>query len=333
MIPALLSFLLLAAVLGVYAFALSRRYEALYPVKGELVDVGPGALHVVETAAQGGERGAVLLVHGASGNFADLHEALAAPLAAEGFRVFSVDRPGHGWSDRLGARSLASSPERQAEWLRAALQARGVERAIVVVHSLAGVLGLAMALNAKAFVRGLVLLAPVSHPWPGGVSWYYSVAASRAVGPLFRWLLAPLGARLYMRRGLAEVFAPNPTPSDYIRRTRLPLMLRPSHFRANAEDVVDIEAHVAALSPRYREIDVPTAIVTGDADGVVYAHIHSEGCARDIPGATLTVLEGVGHSPHYAAPEKVVATILEIDRRAREAEGREVASGEGEFAG
>src|ERR1700684_3149910 len=124
MIPALLVLLLLAAGLGAYAFALSRRYEALYPVKGDLVDVGPGAVHVVETPARGEQRGAVLLVHGASGNFADLHEALAAPLAAQGFRVFSVDRPGHGWSDRLGVRSLASSPERQADWLRAALQAR-----------------------------------------------------------------------------------------------------------------------------------------------------------------------------------------------------------------
>ena len=45
-----------------------------------------------------------------------------------------------------------------------------------------------MALNAPEFVRGLVLLSPVSHPWPGGVAWYYTLAASRALGPLFRRL-------------------------------------------------------------------------------------------------------------------------------------------------
>ena len=55
--------------------------------------------------------------------------------------------------------------------MRAALRRRGVERAIVVVDSLAGALGLAMALDAPEFARGLVLLTPVSHPWPGGVAW------------------------------------------------------------------------------------------------------------------------------------------------------------------
>jgi hypothetical protein len=44
--------------------------------------------------------------------------------------------------------------------------------------------------------------------------------------------------------------------------------------------------------------DLNVALAERDKDGVVFAHIHSVGCQRDIPGATLTVLEGVGHSPH-----------------------------------
>ena len=259
----------------------------------------------------------MLLVHGASGNFADLHVALADRLAELGFRVFSVDRPGHGWSDRLGPRAQASSPERQAEWIREALQQRGVCEAIVVAHSLAGVLGLAMALNAPAFTRGLVLLAPVSHPWPGGVSWYYNLAAAPRLGPPFLWLIVPLAGTLTMRASLRGVFAPNPTPDGYIEQTRLPLVLRPRQFRCNAEDVADIARHVARLSPRYGEIRAPTAIVTGDSDGVVYAHIHSTGSARDIPEATLTVLPGIGHSPHYSAPEATLKAILEVEARAQ----------------
>ncbi len=93
-------------------------------------------------------------------------------------------------------------------------------------------------------------------------------------------------------------------------------MLRPAHFLANAEDVVDLKPFVTAMAPRYGEIKAPTAIVTGDRDGVVYTHIHSLGCARDIPGATLTTLEGVGHSPHHTAPDRVIAAILEAERRA-----------------
>src|SRR5437588_788530 len=78
----------------------------------------------------------------------------------------------------------------------------------VVVHSLAGVLGLAMALEAPAFTRGLVLLAPVSHPWPGGVWWYYTVAADRIVGALFRWLVVPIAGIAVVRGAMRSVFAP-----------------------------------------------------------------------------------------------------------------------------
>jgi pimeloyl-ACP methyl ester carboxylesterase len=324
-----------AVILGLagLSYALSRFYESQYPPRGKRVDVGPGVVHMVETQARGRERAAVVLVHGASGNFADLHNAVAGELSELGFRVFSVDRPGHGWSDRLGERPEAASPQGQARWIREALRVEGVEEAIVVVHSLGGVLGLAMALDAPDFVRGLVLLAPVSHPWPGGVSLYYTIAASRWLGPAFRWLIVPFAGLVYLEPGLKGVFAPNPTPPDYVRRTGLKLMFRPWHFRSNAEDVVDCEGHVRTLSPRYGEIQTPTAIITGDSDSVVYAHIHSTGCARDIEGATLSVLEGVGHSPHYAAPQAVIEAVVEVDRRAEA--GRQVvgaARAGGEFA-
>ena len=317
---------LAATVVGLLVFTAlaSRVIEARFPLVGERLATGPrgAAVHVVERAPSPPERGAVLLVHGASGNFADLDVALGERLADLGFRVFAADRPGHGWSDRL-AGADAASPAGQAAALRAALALRGVERAIVVVHSLAGMLGLAMALDAPGFTQGLVLLAPVSHPWPGGVAWYYRLAASRLFGPAFRRMFVLPAGLASMRGGVGEVFAPNPPPKDYVVATRLPLVFRPHHFRANAEDVAAAEAHVAALSPRYPTIRVPTAIITGDHDGVVYAKIHSAGCARDIPGATLTALPGVGHSPHHSAPDKVVAAILEVEGRALSEERRQ----------
>jgi pimeloyl-ACP methyl ester carboxylesterase len=121
-----------------------------------------------------------------------------------------------------------------------------------------------------------------------------------------------------MRRGVGSVFAPNPTPADFIEATGVPLLLRPLHFRANSEDVASAKAAVTALAPRYPQIRAPTAIVTGDSDGVVSAAIHSEGSARDIAGAKLTVFQGVGHSPHHFAPDRVVEIIVETERRASE---------------
>jgi len=312
---------LVAALIGliaaslVFTCGLSRRLEARYPPIGQRIALEGGRLHIVETASAGPARAAVVLVHGGSGNFADPHVALAEPLAAHGFRVFAVDRPGHGYSDRLGGRA-AASPRRQAQSIREALERCGIREAIVVVHSLSGVLGLAMALDAPQFTRGLVLLAPVSHPWKGGITWYYTVAAAPVVGALFRWLIVPLAGLATMRGAVREVFAPNPVPPEYTDRTRLALLFRPRQFRANAEDFVDLHAATVALSPRYSEISTPTAIVMGAADSLVSADIHARRCARDIPGATLRLLDGVGHSPHFSAPEAVIEAVLEVERRA-----------------
>lgn len=308
---------LVALVLLSFAFTLwlSRDVERRFPVVGHLVDLGPGKLHVVETAPRAPERGVVALIHGASGNFADPHVALAERLAAEGFRVFAVDRPGHGWSDRIAGRA-AASPSLQAARIVQALEALGVAQAIVVVHSLAGVLGLTMALEAPAFTRALVLLAPVSHPWKGGVSWYYTAATLPGLGALFRWLIAPLAGLAVMKIALVEVFAPNAVPPDYIRRTRLPLLLRPQQFKANAEDFVVLCEAARALAPRYGEVTAPTAIVMGAEDSLVSADIHARSLERDIPGAILRLLPGIGHSPHFTAPEAVVAAIVEAARAA-----------------
>ena len=191
---------------------------------------------------------------------------------------------------------------------------------MVVVHSLGGLAGLAMALDHPDFVRALVLLSPVSHPWPGGVAWYYELGAHRWLGPPFRRLLILPAGLVMMRGAVAGVFAPNPAPEGFVEATGLPLVLRPLHFRANCEDVAHAEAAVAAMSPRYGEIRAPTEVVTGDSDGVVYAHIHSAGLARDIPGARLTTLQGVGHSPHYVAPERIAAIILAAEERAKSRE-------------
>ncbi|RBP18245.1 pimeloyl-ACP methyl ester carboxylesterase [Roseiarcus fermentans] len=323
-----LSLLLLIVSLAVFTAVETRRIEARFPPIGSRVAIAGGVISVLDRPATAGNRAAVLLVHGASGNSADLAVALADRLAAAGFRVLSVDRPGHGWSDRIGGDDGAS-PAVQAAALRAAAEKLGVGRALVVVHSLGALAGLALALDHPDFVRALVLISPVSHPWPGGVAWYYGLGARRWLGAPFRRLVALPAGRLQMRAAVEGVFAPNRPPRDFIVATRLPLVLRPRHFRANCQDVAHAEAAVAAMSPRYGAIRAPTEIVTGDSDGVVYAHIHSAGLARDIAGARLTTLAGVGHSPHHTAPDRIVAIVLAAERRAA---ARETAGGERRMA-
>jgi len=58
---------------------------------------------------------------------------------------------------------------------------------------------------------------------------------------------------------------------------------------------------------RYREIGVPTTLISGDADKTVSTDIHSRTFAAAVPDAKLIVQEGVGHMVQQTTPELVVA--------------------------
>jgi pimeloyl-ACP methyl ester carboxylesterase len=256
---------------------------------------------------------AIVLLHGASSNAADLMQALGGRLA-QSHRVIALDRPGHGWSDRLGGPEMAQ-PARQAAAVAEALRALRVERAVIVAHSWAGAVAPHLALDHTDVAGGLVLLSPVTHPWPGGtISWYYGPATS-AVGRLFtRTLTTPAGA-LLMPTVTRAVFAPQAAPEGYLEAARIPLVLRPSAFEANAQDVAGLYDAVTAQNGRYRDIRVPATVIAGDADRIVYTDIHSRSFAREVPGTKLIILPGIGHMPHYAATDLVVAEIEALAAR------------------
>ena len=164
-----LAILLLVAGLAAFTGWKSREIALRFPATGRFVEVEGGRLHYAERLPDGAPRATVILLHGASGSQADVMAPLGDRLAAEGFRVLAFDRPGHGWSDRPDGRDDAS-PARQAQLVRQAAERLGVTRAIVAAHSLAGVMATNLAIEHKDFVAGLVLIAPVTHPWPGGIA-------------------------------------------------------------------------------------------------------------------------------------------------------------------
>ncbi|MCC0005342.1 MAG: alpha/beta hydrolase [Methylobacteriaceae bacterium] len=303
------------AALGLFSHLRAKSFERDFPPRGDFVATPFGALHLTRRDPPGAPGATIALIHGASGNQADLMAPLGDRLAARGFRVVAVDRPGHGYSERL--HEDASSPAAQARAIRAALQAASVERAIVVGHSWAGAVAVAFALDHADFTQGIVLLAPVTHPWPRGVRWYYRLASKPVLGWLFaRTLLLPAGLAS-LKGALAGVFAPQPVPPGYAEAIGAVLALRPWVFRANAEDVADLRGHLEKQAPRIPTIALPVAILSGDRDGVVLTERHSYGCAREIAGATLDMLPGVGHSPHWAAPERTVETIAALVARSQ----------------
>lgn len=304
----------LVAILGIGATITAvgvAQLERAHPPAGRLVPVVGGRLHVVDLApARPSDAPPIVLLHGASGNLEDQRLTLGTALAVR-HRVILIDRPGHGYSDRPGGRSDAS-PARQAALIAQALARLGVSRAIVVGHSWSGALAAALALDFPERVAGLALVAPVTHPWPGGISWYNRLASTSVIGRLFaETCVFPLGS-LMIAPAIDDVFEPQLPPADYVRRAATRLVLRPQEFIANAQDVAALKAFVTAQTPRYREIAVPTVIVSGDRDTTVGLEIHSRVAATLIPGAKLIVLPGIGHMPHHVAADAIVAVIEQL---------------------
>ena len=150
----------------------------------------------------------------------------AIPIAALGerlarrFRVIAVDRPGSGWSDRIGAE--ASSPAVQARIIRESSTGSGSS-----APWSSAIPGRARSRPTSRSTMpsgrpGLVLLSPVTHPWPGGgISWYYTpidlaggrpapaldardAGRARAHGPDGRLRLRAAGAARGLRRARAH---------------------------------------------------------------------------------------------------------------------------------
>jgi pimeloyl-ACP methyl ester carboxylesterase len=280
--------------------------ERRYPAQGQAIEVDGATINLVDIGARNAPGPPLLLIHGASSNL----EAMRWPLGdrlASNHRVLLVDRPGHGWSTRV--RLTDSTPAIQARMLEQALGKLGVGPVVLVVHSWAGALGTRIALEFPERVAGLVMLAPVTHPWRGGVGRYNKVVTMPLVGPLLAYTVTlPLGLRL-LSPGARGVFLPQAMPDDFVDKSATPLLLRPREFLANAHDLVTLKPAVIAQVPRYREIRCPVTVITGEADRTVFTDIHSRAFAKAVPQTRLIVRPDLGHMVQNAEPELVVAEV------------------------
>ena len=303
--------LVLAGITRVNAWLIERRH----PPTGSFAEVGGDRLHYVHVPAGQPGLPPVVFIHGASANLNDQMAPLRPLLEGKAEMLF-LDRPGHGWSGRSHGHE---SQAEQAAIIAGLMERLGVGPAIIVGHSFGGSIAAAFALDHPDKTKGLLFLSAATHPWPGGrTSWYYHLT----VVPLFGWLFSetiagPAGSGR-VAAATTCVFAPNPTPDGYLARAQIPLVLRPRAFRANAADVEGLYRFALANAPRYKEIEAPTVVVSGDADTVVYEEIHTLGLARDIPGAELVWVKNLGHKPDWIAPELVAAAIEKLGGRPRD---------------
>jgi pimeloyl-ACP methyl ester carboxylesterase len=274
-----------------------------------IIEVAGRSVHVW----QAGSGPAVILLHGAGGNLRDFTFRLAPDLT-DRYTVIAFDRPGLGLSEGLGRGH--DGPAEQAALLSLAAGQLGVGQAVIVGHSYGGAVAMAWALNHPDQAAGIVLLAGATQPWEGGLGAYYRITGSALGGVTAVPLIANLTPRRAALNVIERIFAPDPVPDGYGSHIRPELTLQSSVLRANARQVNDLLEHVTAMAPRYATLDIPVEMIHGSADDTVPLNVHSIPLAAQMPGANLTVLEGVGHMPHHADP---MATLDAIDRVATRA--------------
>lgn len=279
--------------------------QRAFPPQGRMIEVDGATLHVVDI----GPRAAglpIVMLHGASSNLEVMRRPLG-DLLAKDHRVILIDRPGHGWSTR--ARRQDSTPDIQARIVDEALAKLGIDRAIFVVHSWSGALGARLALDYPRRVAGLVMLAPVTHPWRGGVGRYNEIIATPVIGPLLAYTITlPLGY-FVAESGARNVFLPQTMPDGFVKESATPLLLRPREFIANAYDLVTLKQAVAAQISRYGEIRMPVTIIAGEPDKTVKTDTHARPFAATVPNAKLIVLPNLGHMVQNAVPDLVKTEI------------------------
>lgn len=214
-------------------------------------------------------------------------------LAHRGHRVVAPDLPGHGRS----LEPIRHSIEEWADWLIDF--ASGMAPAVLVGHSMGGLMAIEAAARRPQLVAGMVLVGTIPqmqiHP--------QLMSSAEANSPL-----------------AAELFAGWSFPTGYAGGHPEPGTWQPGGterlVRRSPEDVlaIDLAACAAfdATGPA-RAVSVPTLVVIGKADRMTPPRMQRE-MAGLIPGSEVVEMEGVGHETMLQRPRefnRVLAAFLD----------------------
>jgi pimeloyl-ACP methyl ester carboxylesterase len=300
-----------SVLLGGFSAWMTRRIEAAVPGNGRFVEVDGEHFHYYDE----GKGPALVMIHGLMGSSRNLTYALSGQLRQH-FRVISVDRPGSGYSTRHPG--TAADLPAQARQIAAFIQTLGLEKPLVLGHSLGGAIALALALDHPHAVSGLILVAPLTHPQRLLPLVFLSLAV-RPAG-LRRWLshtlTLPIGL-LTKGAVVKGVFAPDPAPADFATRGGGVLGMRPANFYAASTEINQVNDHLPGMVKRYPQLTLPIGLIYGAKDKVLDFQKHGQALASLVPGVKLQLVEGRGHMLPITATERVVAAVEQVAKRAR----------------
>lgn len=306
-----LGFIALLLSLGaVWTRLLSRKATRSVPRAGALQAVGGGVLHYVDTGPRDG--GVIVLIHGLGGQLQHYTYGMVDLLKAD-FRLIVLDRPGCGYSQVDGNKGASLGD--QARMIDELLGHLGVEKAVIVGHSLGGAVALRMALDRPDRVAALALLSPLTNlltqtPEPFKALQITSVWLRRFLAVT---LAVPM-AKLATAKVLAQVFDPESCPDDFMLRAGGILGYRPKAFLTTTNDMATVERDMPAQTARYADgLSVTGSILFGANDTTLSPDQH--GGAMAAHGLTCETLPGRGHMIPITAPKDCAQFVRKVAQK------------------
>jgi pimeloyl-ACP methyl ester carboxylesterase len=288
-----------------FTFFIARRVAKGFPPEGRFIDVGADRVHYIDR----GNGPAIVFVHGLCGNLRNF-AYLDMDRLARSHRVIVIDRPGAGRSVR-GADSPANIYA-QARMVAQCIEKLGLDKPVLVGHSLGGAIALAVGLNHPQAIRRLALIAPLTHEEstpPGAFKGL--VLPSPFVRKLVSWTLAIPMSIINSRKAIAAVFAPETMPKDFPFRGGGLLGLRPHVFYAASSDLVCAPEDLPDMERRYASMTVPVDVLYGRGDRILNVKRQGEALKQKLDRVNLRVIEG-GHMLPVTQPKLTTDWVLAI---------------------
>ena len=249
----------------------------------------------------GGQGIPVLYIHGHLASSATWGAVLGP--ASAGHPAIAVDVPGFGASDRPWPYDYTAAGEGRS--LVAFLDARGIDRAILVGNSFGGGAALLAAADHPERIAALVLVAPATPGMP--MDW--PIRAMRL--PLLGELALALATRALVARGLRRrLFArPERVTENVVDDAWRPLRVPGTRRAALAAIRSDPRPH-RGVEGRVR---CPALVIWGREDRLIpaadAARVHAL-----LPGSQLVLIPDAGHLPQREQPEAFARAVAEFLR-------------------
>jgi pimeloyl-ACP methyl ester carboxylesterase len=289
---------LAAFAIDVSPLGASRPARSLYT--GPYVQVGP----TLVAYRRWGRHGSPIVLLGGAAEPAWVWHAVGPLLAAGGHRVFALDLPPFGYTER----NVDPSLHGWLPLLHGFEQRLGITRPLLVGHSLGAGVAAAEALARPGAVRGIVLLDGDALPFGGGRAWL-----SHAL--LYPWFDAALrlatSSDYLVGRIVRNAWGPHPPklPHSTLRQFE-----RPFRVAGTGAELRTLVAHgLPGVSlGDLAKIKVRRAVVWG-ADDTVDSVASGRASAAAL-GVRLELVPGAGHLSMLSQPRRVAARILAADR-------------------